>query len=195
MKRAGVVLSGALIVLGTSCGLFEARKPNEPTGVQFQCLPLDQQLNIFQNVLNAYGVGEGLSCYSSTLDPAFAFVADPADVAEAPAGQYDSWNKSVEERVSQNLVSGAQAFQLRITAPVDTVSITPGSEEIRRYTYEIDFRGTLIPDTLFQGTAEITIRLTTGGQWQITNWVDRRDPGGTTTRTWGYLRGAFRIGI
>jgi hypothetical protein len=178
---------------GASCDLFEARKPNDPGLNFFPCAPLDQQDNVFTNVLLAYGRGDGLSCYLTTLQDTFKFVPDPLDVVETPY-EYDNWTKTVEQRVTQNLVSGAQSFGLTYVGPFELVSSTTDTE-IRRYRYEIEFDGTLIPDKLFQGTAEITIRRSNAGLWQITDWVDRRDPGGTTTRTWGYLRGAFRIGI
>jgi hypothetical protein len=190
-------LVAAIALGGVSCGLFEARKPTDPGTNFFPCSPLDQQDNVFTNILQAYGRGNGLSCYLTTLDESFAFHPDPTDSTEAPAGQYDGWSKTVEQQVSQNLVSGSQSFGLRYTAPYELVGSTPDSE-IRRYHYEIEFEGTpgvMIPDTLFQGIAEFTIRRSSSGLWQITDWVDRRDPGGTTTRTWGYLRGAFRIGI
>lgn len=189
------VLIASLAAGAAACDLFEARTPNDPGSNFFPCAPLDQQDNVFSNVRLAYGRGDGLSCYLTTLeDTLFAFHPDPADSSEAPADQYKNWGKTVEQRVTQNLVSGASNFGLTFASPYELISSTPDSE-IRRYRYEIIFEGTLIPDTLFQGTAEITIRRSTSGLWQITDWVDRRDPGGTTTRTWGYLRGAFRIGI
>ena len=193
-RAVAVILLAPLAIGGPACGLFEARDPVEPGNNQFTCAPLIQQDNVFSNILAAYGKGEGLACYSSLLDPAFSFQPDPADLSEAPAGQYDNWTKDVEQQVTQNVAAGAQRFTLQYTGAYEPVSITP-DVEIRRYPYEIDFRGTLIPDTLFQGIAEVTITRSNAGLWQITSWVDRRDPGGTTTRTWGYLRGAFRIGI
>ncbi|HSQ60955.1 MAG TPA: hypothetical protein VLT84_11100 [Acidobacteriota bacterium] len=179
---------------GAACDLFEARKPNDPGSNFFPCLSLGDKENVFTNILRSYGRGDGLSCYLTTLDETgFAFHPDPADSTEAPADLYKNWTKLVERQVTQNLVSGATSFGLRYT---DTLVVSPGDDaEVRRYTYEIEFKGAAIPDTLFQGIAEITIRRSNAGLWQVTDWVDRRDPGGTTTRTWGFLRGAFRSGI
>lgn len=188
------LLFAALVSGAAGCGLFEARDPLEAGVAPFPCASLIAQDNVFSNIRSAYGKGEGLGCYGSLLDPTFAFQPDPADLSEAPPGQYDNWSKSVEQQVTQNLVSDAQEFLLRYTGPYEPVSTTPDAE-IRRYPYEIEFHGTVIPDTLFQGIAEVTITRSTAGLWQVTNWVDRRDPNGTTTRTWGYLRGAFRVGI
>ncbi|HEU4333072.1 MAG TPA: hypothetical protein VFT32_01135, partial [Candidatus Eisenbacteria bacterium] len=96
---------------GVSCDLFEARKPNDPGLNFFPCAPLDQQDNVFSNVLLAYGRGDGLSCYLTTLQDTFKFVPDPLDVAETPY-EYDNWTKTVEQRVTQNLISGKESFGL-----------------------------------------------------------------------------------
>jgi hypothetical protein len=129
----------------------------------------------------------------SAFDPAFVFHGDPNDVAEAPPGTYDNWDKSVENQVSQSAANDAEpGVAVRYKGVPEFVTTTPDME-IRRYTYEIEFSGSAIPDRLFQGIAEITITRSSAGLWQITEWFDRRDPAGTTTRTWGFLRASYRI--
>ena len=195
---AVLVLTGPL-----SCGLFETRDPVEPSGPSsFPCLTLSSPDNIVANILQAYGHPEGLGCYVSTLanyvsptDPGFLFHPDPTDSAEAAPGQFDSWTKTIEERVAENIANAARqdSFRLTFKLPYELITSQPDLV-IRRYTYEMRFNGSAVSDSLFQGLAELSIRRV-GGEWQITDWVDRRDPGGTTTRTWGYLRGSYRVGF
>jgi hypothetical protein len=183
----------SLALVGIACGLFETRKPTDPGSNTFPCAPLDQQNNAFNNLRLSFGRGEGLPCYLSGLDDAFAFQADPADIVDMPAGTFDNWTKSVEQQVAQTIAGDASDIVIDYKGNYVLVSSGPDTET-RQYTYEIhDYKGTSIPDTLFQGIAEITIHRSSGGLWLITHWVDRRDPAGTTTRTWGYLRGSYRI--
>ena len=85
-------------------------------------------------------------------------------------------------------------FFLQLKEPFTPILIQ-SDVQTRRYSYEIQYKGAQLPDTLFQGLAEITVRKNAGGQWLVGEWVDRRDPAGTTSRTWGYLRQAYRIGF
>jgi len=207
MRAKVVIFLAVLFLTGSlSCGLFATRDPVQPSGSQFPCLTLSSPDNVVTNILQAYGQTDGLGCYVSTLadfvsttEPGFRFHPDPTDSSEAPAGQYDSWTKTVEERVAENIANSARrdSFRLTFKLPYETITSQPDLV-IRRYTYEMRFNDSATPpaitDSLFQGLAEISIRRA-GGVWQITDWVDRRDPGGTTTLTWGYLRGSYRTGF
>lgn len=193
---AGAVLA-LVLAGGTSCDLFETRNPADPGGIRFPCVSLTAPDSLFINISRAYGRGDGLGCYLSTLgDTTFAFHADPTDSANSPS-QFTSWPKAVEQVVAQNIatVSDPDYFFLQLKLPYTLVGSQP-DVETRRYAYEIRFKRLVgASDTLFQGLAEITVRKGAGGQWQVEDWVDRRDPGGTTLLTWGYLRGSYRIGI
>ncbi|HET9950380.1 MAG TPA: hypothetical protein VFS09_01170 [Candidatus Eisenbacteria bacterium] len=202
--RTKLALPVALVLLtgSLSCGLFETRDPVEP-GVpsSFPCLTLSSPDNIVANILQAYGKPVGLGCYVSTLanynsetDPGFLFHPDPADSTDGSL-DFTSWTKTIEERVAENIANAARqdSFRLTFKLPYELITSQPDLV-IRRYTYEMRFNGSAISDSLFQGLAEISMRRV-GGEWQITDWVDRRDPGGTTTRTWGYLRGSYRVGF
>jgi hypothetical protein len=179
----------------------------QPSGSQFPCLTLSTPDNVVTNILQAYGYPDGLGCYVSTLadfvstsDPGFRFHPDPTDSLEASGGQFNTpWTKTIEERVAENIANSARKDSFRVTLKLPYESITSQTDlEIRKYAYEIRFNDKVpspsLTDSLFQGTAEISIRRA-GGEWQITDWVDRRDPNGTTTRTWGYLRAAYRVGF
>ena len=190
--------AGALLVLfltgGLSCGLFETRKPNDPGQNTFPCAPLTAQSDVFANIEQAYGRGDGLPCYLSSLSDSIVFDFDDADSNSSPPDTYLLYKKSVEQVVAQNIASaGGDSLFLQLKAPYTLIRNDPDAQT-RRYAYEIKFKGT-IPDTLFQGLAEITVRKNAGGQWQASEWIDRPDPAGTTSRTWGYLRGQHRIGI
>lgn len=200
LPLAVLLLTGSI-----SCDLFKTRDPVQPSSSQFPCLTLSSPDNTVANILQAYGYPDGLGCYVSTLadfvsttDPGFYFHPDPADSSDSPS-QFQNWTKSIEERVAANIANSARpdSFSLTFRLPYTTISTQPDLV-IRRYAYEIRFNDKVpspgLTDSLFQGLAELSIRRS-GGQWQITDWVDRRDPGGTTTRTWGYLRGSYRVGF
>ena len=198
-----------LVVLGLtgplSCGLFDTRDPVEPSGSQFPCLSLTVTDNVVTNILQAYGHPDGLGCYVSTLadfistaQPGFRFHPDPTDSIEDTNNSYDNWTKSIEERVAANIANSARQDSFRLTLQFKTTITDQLDLVIRQYSYEIRFNDTAttnaLPDSVFQGLAELSI-VRTNGLWQITDWVDRRDPGGTTTRTWGYLRAGKRVGF
>lgn len=193
IRSAAWAALALLLAGGVSCDLFETRAPNDPGANQFPCASLDTPSNVFTNIAQAYGRGDGLPCYLSNLADTVLFDFDDSDSLDSP-GQFLLWTRSVEERVAQNVASGADSFYLQLKLPY-TAILTQADVQIRRYSYEIRFEGAAIPDTLFQGIAEITIRKNAGGEWHVGEWVDRRDPGGTTLRTWGYLRQSYRIGF
>ncbi len=193
-RAAAGALLAFLLAGGVSCDLFETRKPNDPGGIRFPCATLDFPSNVFTNIVQAYGRGDGIPCYVSNLSDVLVFDFDDADSLPPFPNQYVGWTKSIEQRVAQNIASGADSFFLQFKVPYTSVVSQP-DVQTRRYTYEIKFKGTAIADTLFQGLAVITVRKNQGGQWLVESWVDRPDPAGTTPRTWGYLRGAYRIGF
>ena len=185
-----------------SCGLFKTRDPVQPNASAFPCFTLTTPVNVYTNILQAYGVRDGLSCYLSTVadsvsptKPGFHFHPDPNDSTGNLAVAFAWWNKGIEERVAENIANDADStYDLRFGPP--EIITSQLDLEVRRYPYQIDFRGSAVaPDTFFQGLAEIRLERESGGEWQVTDWVDRRDPNGTTTRTWGYLRGSYRIGF
>ena len=201
-KKLAPVLVVLLLAGSLSCGLFETRDPVEPSGSGFNCLTLSSPGNVVTNILQAYGHPDGLSCYVSTLadflsttEPGFKFHPDPTDSLENP-GQFGSWTKTVEEQVAANIANSARQDSFRLTFKSPSIITSQPDLEIRSYTYEMRFNDksptATFTDSLFQGVAEITIKRT-GTEWQITDWFDRRDAGGTTTRTWGYLRGSYRF--
>lgn len=193
---AGAALA-FLLAGGVSCDLFETRKPNDPGSSQFPCTPLNTASNVFTNIVQAYGRGDGLACYLSTLsDAQLLFDFDDADSIGAPPDQFKNWTKNIEGRVAQNIASDVDpdSFLLQFKLPYTAV-VVQADVQTRRYAYEIQFKGTVIPDRFFQGLAEITVRKNAGGEWLVGEWVDRRDPDGTTSLTWGYLRQSYRIGF
>jgi hypothetical protein len=160
----------------------------------FPCAPLTAQSDVFVNIEQAYGRGDGLPCYLSSLSETIVFDFDDADSLSPPPEKYLLYTKSVEQVVAQNIANGADSFFLELKTPYTLIRNDPDAQT-RRYAYEIKFKSSGIPDTLFQGLAEITVRKNASGQWQAGEWIDRPDPAGTTSRTWGYLRGQYRIGI
>ena len=193
-RAAAGALLAFLLAGGVSCDLFETRTPNDPGGIRFPCATLDFPSNVFTNIVQAYGRGDGIPCYVSNLsDVLLVFDFDEVDSLDNPA-QFQSWTKDIEQRVAQNIASGAESFFLQFKIPYTSIDSQP-DVQTRQYTYEIRFKGTAISDTLFQGLATITVRKNLGGQWLVESWVDRPDPAGTTPRTWGYLRGQYRIGF
>jgi hypothetical protein len=179
-------LLGLLAIGGAACDLFESRDALEPKN-RFPCSSLTERENVYQNIRLAYGRGDGLSCYLSNLDPTFRFYPDPADSIEAPANSFDNWDRTLEQDVTQLLAISTTSIGVAYKGTYELLA-TSDDSETRRYRYEIVYEGSVIPDTLMQGVADISIRKSNSGFWQVTTWVDRRDPAGTTSRTWGYLR-------
>jgi hypothetical protein len=202
LTRGLAASAAALFLAAAGCDLFETRTPNDPGSSTFPCAALLAADSAFVNIRGAYGRPNGLACYTSGLadstsptELGFRFHPDPTDSLNSPA-QFASWSRSVEVVVAQNIANSSHpdSFLLTLKTPPDIITSQPDIE-VRRYAYEIKFSAPEIPDTFFQGLAEVTVRKGGGGQWLIHDWVDRRDPGGTTTRTWGYLRASYRIGI
>ena len=195
-QRRALVAAALFLVVATGCSLFETRSPvKPPPGSSFFCFTLDNKDNVYANILRAYGRGDGLVCYLSNLDDAgFKFHPDPTDSAEDTQGLFLNWNKNVEDVVTSKIAGAVTSLFLQFKG--DPLVLPGGGpdDETRRYTYEIQTKGGIIADTLFQGLADISIHKGAGGQWQVTDWFDRRDPNGTTTRTWGYLRSSYRTG-
>jgi len=200
--RAGFVatIATVLTVGSLSCGLFDTRNPVKPGVATYRCHTLIAPDSVVANILETYGRPDRLGCYGSTLatfvssmEPGFMFHPDPTDSLEAPAGAFDMWDKAKEEGVAAIIANSANpdSFHLAFKFPYEVID-DQVDFKIRRYTYEIRYRdrdaNAAFKDSLFQGLAELTIRKGTGNEWQVTDWVDRRDPSGTTTRTWGYLR-------
>ena len=190
-----------VVLVAAGCDLFETRSPNDPGTDTFPCAALLAPDSAFVNIQGAYGRPNGLACYTSGLadstsptEIGFRFHPDPTDSLNSPAS-FASWSRNVEVVVAQNIAnsSNPSIFLLTLKTPPTIITSQPDIE-VRRYAYEIEFSAPEIPDTFFQGLAEVTVRRT-GGQWLIHDWVDRRDPGGTTTLTWGYLRASYRLGI
>ncbi|HEU4725842.1 MAG TPA: hypothetical protein VFU59_11165, partial [Candidatus Eisenbacteria bacterium] len=102
---------GALLLLalagGLSCDLFETRKPNDPGQNTFPCAPLTSQSDVFVNIEQAYGRGDGLPCYLSSLSDDIVFDFDDADSLSPPPEKYLNYTKGVEQVVAQNIASGA----------------------------------------------------------------------------------------
>lgn len=192
-KSAAGAFLAIVLAGGVSCDLFETRTPNDPGSNTFPCESLDAAENVYVNIERAYGRGDGLPCYLSSLNDSMVFDFDDTDSLEN-VGQYLNWRKDIEQQDAQRIASGATSFFLQLSDTF-TVVLLQSDVQRRRYAYEIQFKGSAIPDTLFQGLAEITVRRNAGGQWLVGEWVDRRDPGGTTSRTWGYLRQAYRTGF
>jgi len=200
-RGVGAGLLAAMLAGAAACDLFETRAPNDPGANTFPCASLNAPDSVFVNIRQAYGRRDGLGCYVSALadstsptEIGFRFHADPADSSASPA-LFGSWPRSVEVAVAARIANDSNPDSLLVTLQTPPVIITSQPDlEIRRYPYQIKYRGGAIPDTFFQGLAEVTVRRI-GGQWLVHDWVDRRDPGGTTTLTWGYLRGSYRAGI
>ncbi len=177
------------------CGLFQPRDPREAAGPGIVCLTPNTTDDVVVNVTRNYGRVDGLTCYISMLDAAFAFHPDPADSLEAlPDTVYSNWTATVESRDATSLAErdtfSVAAFDTEYTARVISGD---GRREIHFYRYHLIVHVAATTDTLFRGLADITFQQDVADRWRITEWVDKRD--GSGARTWGYLRRLFRVGF
>jgi len=183
-----------LLAVMTGCGLFDTRAVKPGGGPGVPCATPNSPDDVVSNVVQNYANLAGLTCYTSMLDPIFLFHPDGSDSNDAPPGTYLNWTRDVESRVSSNLAAddtfGVAVLDSEYTSRV----VVDTRTEIRFYNYHLVLRATRTqPDTLFRGLADITFHEGVDQRWRITDWVDKRD--GSGARTWGYVRGLYRVGF
>jgi len=192
LRRLLILGSVAASLLVAGCGLFKARNPEKPSGVS-NCPDRTVADNLSLTIRQSYGDSTGVTCYTSILDPAFAFHPDPNDSLEDPTAYVD-WNESIESRVASNLAFAALYCSTVLDseyAPRDVS--TDQKTQVRHYAYHLLFRPKASPDTTrYQGRADITFQQG-GVLWTVTVWVDKRDASGYAT--WGQLRSLYRVGF
>lgn len=185
-----------LVVQATGCGLFKPRDPLPGGGPGSGCLTPNTPDNVISNIIDHYAAVNGITCYTSMLDPTFAFRPDVADSIEAlPDTVFSNWNRNVESGVVSNLATDATFRVAVFDSQYAPTVISPDQRtQTRFYAYHLVVRASRAsPDTLFRGLADITLFQGGDAQWHITGWVDKRDSSGS--RTWGYLRRVYRVGF
>jgi len=192
MIRASAV---ALVAATMSCGLFEAREPNEPEIPTQSCRPLASSLAVTLNVEDSYGRTSLLNCYASMLDTTFAFHPDAQDSLQNPIA-FAGWDEQVEAAHNSQVASLQTFIIVDFLNEYRTAIIEPGgATEIRFYEYVLRVRGLVPADTTiarYTGLADITFHRRADGQWQIVDWADHR--GSVSDSTWGLLRSNQRPG-
>lgn len=177
------------------CGLFSPRDPRSGGGPGTICLTPTTPSAVVENVRVNYALPAGKTCYEQMLDIAFAFHPDVADSIEAlPDTVYSNWNRDVEVATNSGLASNGTFRSVAFDSEYAAPSISPDQRtQVRFYAYHLIVKASVaVPDTLFQGLADITFVQGASEEWHITNWVDRRDASGR--KSWGYLRRLFRFG-
>lgn len=191
MLRLGSVV---LLIQVLGCGLFRPRDPLPGGGPGSDCLTPNTPDNVVTNIVNHYGAVNGITCYTSMLDQAFAFHPDATDSIEAlPDTVFANWNRDVESRAVSNIASDA-TFHLAVFDSQYAAPVTSPDQrtQTRFYAYHLVIHSSK-PDTLYQGRADLTFFQGSDAQWHIIEWIDRRDASGS--RTWGYLRSIYRVGF
>jgi len=194
LSRGPALVALVLLAHVVGCGLFKPRNPLPGGGPGSSCLTPNTPDNVVVNVIDHYAAVNGITCYTSMLDPTFAFHPDAADSIEAlPDTVFANWNRDVESRVVSNIASDA-TFHVAVFDSQYAATITSPDQrtQTRFYAYHLVIHSSK-PDTLYRGHADITFFQGSDAQWHITQWIDRRDSSGS--RTWGYLRSIYRVGF
>lgn len=198
LRATTYVLSLALLSLPIAtpgCTLFGPRHPRPGGGTGVNCLTPNTPEAVVSNVIQHYASLAGVTCYNQMLDATFAFHPDAADSIQAlPDTVYANWSRDIESRVAGNVAADATfhvaAFDSEYAARVIS---SDQRTQIRFYAYHLVIHASQVSDTLFTGMADITFFQGSDAQWHITTWVDKRDASGA--RTWGFLRGRYRVGF
>jgi len=190
MAAAGVYLAGLC-----GCGLFSPRDPLSGGGPGTVCLTPTTPAAVIANVQVNYALPAGRTCYEQMLDNTFVFHPDVADSIEAlPDTVFAHWTRDVEIATNAGLASNGTFRSVAFDSEYAAPSISPDQRtQVRFYYYHLIIKASLaVPDTLFQGLADLTLVQGFGEEWHITDWADHRDASGR--RSWGYLRRLFRFG-
>ena len=183
----GVFLSGCF---------FSPRDPRPGGGSGVVCLTPNTPEAVLSNVIAHYASVAGVTCYTQMLDATFAFHPDLQDSNQAlpDTTVYSNWNRDIETRDVSNLASNATFHAASFDSEYAARVISSDQRtQIRFYAYHLIIHASQVPDTLFQGLADLTFFQGADAQWHITNWVDKRD--GSGAQTWGFLRARYRVGF
>ena len=194
MRRILCGVATVLLGMTVSCGLFETRDPQEPDPPDQQCRPLTSTAAVILNVEDSYGQNSLRTCYASMIDTSFMFHPDAQDSLQNP-DPFAGWIDQVEISHNSQVATLQTFLEVDFQENGDPIISPDQNTELRFFDYTVRVGGLEGNDPAirrYTGTADITFRRGTDGQWRMINWADHR--GTVSDSTWGLLRSNHRPG-
>ncbi len=167
-----------ILVVITSCGLFDTREPEEPTGTSSIWTPPANPSDVLQNLVLAFSLRDEYLYMKSFAQPGYAdsaFIFQPDYSSPSyDSSLFDDWDYYDE-----------QAFIITLFSPdfipLDSVcslefeaeSTTPGESPLYREKYFLTIRHTNsnLPKE-YSGRADVRFERNHSGDWVIIRWND-----------------------
>jgi len=175
-------------VLATGC-LLEPRQPIPPGegGQDSDWVPPDQPAVVFQNLKTGLENLNGVN-YNRSLSDDFGFSPTLQDSLDPSLpGAYDGWDLSVEEGVTNLMVSEADTIEVDFN---QSVNINEADFVQFRVEYTLRVVSQATGSTTYKGVAHFDVRRETAG-WHLLYWDEVENVDGFST--WGFLKGTLRL--
>ena len=184
---AAAVLAAVLLLVVCSGCLFETRPAGDPGENPPTWVPPDNPAVVFANLTTGLEDRTGVN-YTRSLEAGFSFSPLLEDSLEQSLqGQFDDWDRAVEEDVTNRLVSDADSIGVTFSQ-----SFEISEADFARFRVEYELIVVASADgsrKTYKGVAELdTIRGSRG--WELSHWRDTEKVAGFST--WGFLRGSLR---
>ncbi len=172
-----LLISVAITLLGTSCGLFETRDPEPPTSGSSTFVPPTSPDIVLSNLENAFAeknTENYVRCLVDTLNSERRLVFIPTSSA---AGRYASTFADWTLQSERTWFAALKAF-----APKDapsylnlngSFSVIAADSAIYEGSYELVFRHAVanVSETV-RGTLQFVMHIDRNSVWSITRWTD-----------------------
>lgn len=192
-SRWAVLTLLSAAVLAPSCGVFDTRDPEPPSGGGDET-PWEQPVNVdavlfnFTNAILYLDQGN----YEQIHAEDFEFLPDPVDVqyflSTVGVNVFEGWGRDEELSAVRLIFTDSESLEVAI---VEDSREEDNEQALIRLYYT--FRRRLAPEVAedsvatFKGFAEIHMRADNQGFWSIDSWEDTEVE--TEFNTWGRLKG------
>lgn len=171
-----------IVLICSSCDLFEARNPEKPTQTRSSYSPAVTPDILFLNLKSSFKDRDLKNYMSCFVDTAFTkkkplFSASAEAISQFP--KLSEWDLSSEEQYFRKLASANTSLSLSLTN--ETKMLAPDSA-LYNYDYTI---GTAEGGT-YSGSVQFKILLDQKNTWVISEWRDFSKSG---QRCWSILKG------
>jgi len=189
MKKFLVII---LLILVTSCDVFETREPENPnTGRTEFVTPTTPEI-LFNNLKSSLREKIVENYMQCLIDPAlteseFNFISNASSLQNYPA--LSNWERSSEQQYFNNLKTSVNDESAVILELFNEFQNIQGNSATFQYDYRIIISpiDNAIPSE-YRGTAIFTIILDSRNYWVIQNWEDIGIEGFSS---WSDLKGRF----
>ena len=194
-----IVVVAATGFIHQSCGFFEPRTPEEPSGgsTGFQ-QPISENvvLSNFQSAVQESTTENFVRCLAdTTLGARTAYQFDPSiDVLTTFAEQFRQWTVNNERQAFLSMTSKVQApskISLQLLRGRFDVRVPDSAVYAADYILRVPHVSPSIP-TLVAGTLRLTMFRDEFNQWYIGRWSDAKGPeNDSIPNTWSTLKAQF----